>query len=154
DRQVPAFTPGGKWVRCYVNAILRDRRAVGEYQPRRRDNSKDGDVIAGYYPAVVSEPEWGAARAGAKERRYGPDKGQYKGVAKERRERRAERGEPSHQKQTRRVNLFAGLLKDALDGSGYFVQMRQEKARNGRPGWQHDVLITYHAKDGRAGCRS
>ena len=43
--------------------ILRDRRAVGEFQPKGKGRLADGPPIKGYFPAVVSEEEFYAARA-------------------------------------------------------------------------------------------
>jgi hypothetical protein len=64
-----------RWTRSYIALILSDRRAIGEFQPQRRDpdNGKrkqlEGEPIKGYYPAVVSEDEFHAARAGMTERK-------------------------------------------------------------------------------------
>jgi hypothetical protein len=80
------------WNRTYVGQILNDRRAIGEMQPRLRDGTPDGSPIPGYYPAVVTEDEWLAARAAASSRK---NKG----------------GRPG-----KNINLFSGLLKDARDG--------------------------------------
>jgi DNA invertase Pin-like site-specific DNA recombinase len=63
---IPPFC-GEKWAHCSIGFILTDRRALGEYQPRKvSDNKrlKNGEVIPDYYPAVVTEQEWLAARAG------------------------------------------------------------------------------------------
>lgn len=92
----------GYWTRTYIHLILRDRRAVGEYQPRRRrDGKPDGAPIPNYYPAVVTEEEWLAAQGGITQRRRAP-------------------GRVS----TETVNLFAGLLRDAIDGGTYHAATR------------------------------
>ena len=71
--KVPAFGRCGAWRRSYINNILKDRRALGELQPkRRRDRKADGDPIPNYFPAVVGEEEWLAARAGAAQRKKSP----------------------------------------------------------------------------------
>jgi DNA invertase Pin-like site-specific DNA recombinase len=80
------------WNRTYISQVLNDRRAVGEFQPRLTDGTTDGKPIPNYYPAVITEDQWHAARAGAASRR---NKG----------------GRPN-----KNVNLFSGLLKDARDG--------------------------------------
>jgi DNA invertase Pin-like site-specific DNA recombinase len=109
DDKVPSFGPAGRWVRGYVGLLLRDRRTVGEYQPRtgrghRRE--KDGDAIAGFFPAVVTEAEWNAARAGAAERRTKPGR-----IGKH-------------------VNLWTGILKDAHSGEPYYPFTRnRDQAR-------------------------
>jgi DNA invertase Pin-like site-specific DNA recombinase len=98
---VPSFGPAGHWNASYVGAILKDRRAVGEFQPRRRrDRKPEGPPIADYYPAAVTEEEFYAARAGAAQRRN----------------KRGRAG--SH------INVFAGLLKNALAGDSYYCAVR------------------------------
>jgi DNA invertase Pin-like site-specific DNA recombinase len=57
----------GRWSRSYVGLILRDRRALGELQPRTRHQTVEPPIV-GYYPAVVTEAEWRAVRAFAKRR--------------------------------------------------------------------------------------
>ncbi len=61
----PPYNPkriGEGWRSSYINRILRTRAVIGEFQPHRfdvdeltdeRKRVKDGDPIAGYYPAVV-----------------------------------------------------------------------------------------------------
>jgi DNA invertase Pin-like site-specific DNA recombinase len=94
----------GKWTRPYVALILNDRRAVGEYQPRKLDGSPDGPPIAGYFPAAVTEDEWLLARAG-QEWRLGKDK----------------KGRAIAARQGKYVNVFKGLLKHARDGEGWVL---------------------------------
>jgi DNA invertase Pin-like site-specific DNA recombinase len=102
-RRRSAFS--GRWTRSYVALILRDRRAVGEMQPRKQDGTPDGDPIKGYFPAAVTEAQWNAARAGAVERGRKPGRtsGKY-------------------------VNLFSGLLKDARTGEAYHMVLRTTPA--------------------------
>jgi DNA invertase Pin-like site-specific DNA recombinase len=86
----------GHWTRSYVAKLLNDRRLVGEYQPytgRGKKRRPDGPPVPGYYPAVWTEEEWYAARAGVAGRRNRP-------------------GRPAAE----RVNVFTGLLRDARDG--------------------------------------
>jgi DNA invertase Pin-like site-specific DNA recombinase len=92
-----AFGPSGRWNRISVWSILSDRRVLGELQPTR-DGKPDGQPIPGYYPAVVGEAEFALARAGQQRRTngHGP-------------------------KQRQHLNLFAGLLRHARDGSGFCV---------------------------------
>lgn len=103
---------GGKaphWTRSYVGKILIDRRAIGEYQPRKgregRGRKPDGPPVPGYYPAAVTEREWLAARAALAGRRI-------------------KAGRPP----AGRVNLFAGLLTDARTGGG--VHLRDKGPRS------------------------
>jgi DNA invertase Pin-like site-specific DNA recombinase len=96
EDKVPAWGRSGVWVRAYVAKILKDRRALGEYQPRGKGRKPDGDPIPGYFPAAVTEEDFKRAREGAEERRRKPGR------------------VGSH------INLFAGLLKDARCGESYF----------------------------------
>lgn len=120
---------GGHWNGSYVRIILSDRRAMGEYQPKRnRGRELDGPPIPGYFPAAVTEDEWLAAKAGTTQRLN-------------------HRGRTSKD----HVNLFSGLLKNALGGDSYHVVVRPPS--NGR-GSTERVLINGAAREGRAKCRS
>lgn len=82
----------GRWTDAYVGKILSSRAAMGEFQQKTRDGLPVGEPIS--IPAAVSEEEWHAARAGCEERRH-------------------HKGRVSYD----RVNLWSGLLTDALSGS-------------------------------------
>jgi DNA invertase Pin-like site-specific DNA recombinase len=86
----------GVWHDDFIDLLLNDRRAVGEYQPRNADKSPAGDVIEGYYPAVVTAEQFALARAGQ--------------------ESRKKKNRPRDRKY---VNVFRGLLVNALDGEGF-----------------------------------
>jgi DNA invertase Pin-like site-specific DNA recombinase len=121
---VPAFGESGHWTRAYVGLILKDRRVLGDFQPRKRDGSTDGPPILNYYPAAISETGFYAARAGAGSRR---------------------------QKQGRignRVELFSGLLRNAREGDSYYVATRTDGGKHSR------VLVNTNAAEGRAKCYS
>jgi hypothetical protein len=60
---------GAHWSRTYIALILKDRRALGGFQPRLRNGDKAGAVIKDYYPAVVTEDEWDATRNGVRQRK-------------------------------------------------------------------------------------
>jgi DNA invertase Pin-like site-specific DNA recombinase len=66
-KEHPPMGNCGKWIEAYVRLILRSRSALGEYQPRRRDQGgrvvADGSPVQGYYPAVVTEQEYLQAQA-------------------------------------------------------------------------------------------
>jgi DNA invertase Pin-like site-specific DNA recombinase len=101
----------GKWSRAYLSKILRDRRAVGEFQPCRREGHKkvpDGDPVPGYFPAVVSESDWLATRAAASERRDKPGR-----LGKNINDKPGRLG--------KNINLFSGLVKHARDGDTYMM---------------------------------
>jgi DNA invertase Pin-like site-specific DNA recombinase len=105
--KVPAFGKSGEWGRVYVSKILCDRRAVGDYQPRKgKKQLPDGDLVPGYYPAAVSEAEYLAARAGMAERKKTPGR----------------TGEHT-------VNVFAGILLSARDGKPFHLLGRLEKQK-------------------------
>lgn len=84
------------WSAALVHKILTSRATVGEYQPHRGrpgDRVPDGPPIRGYYPPVVDEATFRAAR---------------RTLEKNTTLNRGRRG--------RHVNLFARLLKDARSG--------------------------------------
>jgi DNA invertase Pin-like site-specific DNA recombinase len=118
---VPPLGPAGHWARSYVAKLLTTRTVLGEYQPRQgrgKGRKPDGEPILGFYPAIATEDQWHAARAAMAARRQ-------KG------------GRPSV-----RVNLFAGLLKDARDGGG--IQQAHKHTRR---------LASYRANNGLPGTR-
>lgn len=121
---VKPFGTAPHWARSYVSAILLDRRVMGEIQFRNKDGSNDGEPLAGYYPAIISETEWLAARAGAGARR---NKATRMG---------------------KHLSLFAGLIRDARDGGTYFEVTRTDGGEPSR------VLMNSNAWAGRAKCVS
>jgi DNA invertase Pin-like site-specific DNA recombinase len=125
--KVPAFGKGA-WSRPYIYNILRDRRAVGELQPRFRDGKPDGDPIPGYYPACVTEAVWQDARVAMLTR----DTGQK---VRRRAGRHSEHG----------INLFEGLIFNALDGDAYYCATKKEA---GKPVWRRN-LITARSTTGK-----
>jgi DNA invertase Pin-like site-specific DNA recombinase len=114
----------GKWSRSYVGLLLKDRRAIGAYQPCRRDGTPEGDPITGYYPAAVTEEEFHAARSGAAERQCKPGR-----IGKH-------------------VNVFAGLLRNARDGDTYYTVTRVDRKIPAR------VLVNNAGFQGRSACWS
>jgi len=124
----------GRWNRMYVRSILLDRRAIGEYQPRTQGGKPDGLPLTSYFPPVVSEEEFYAARAGMASRKQ--KQGRIgKGVA----------------------CVFGGLLHDALDASGgtYCVSSRVTRDRKD-PSQSRTryVLVNSAYAAGRATCVS
>jgi DNA invertase Pin-like site-specific DNA recombinase len=76
---LPPFTASqknasGLWANSSIAHILRSRAVLGEYQPHqlvsvKEEGGKDtrtrqpvGDVIAGYFPAVITEDQWYSAQ--------------------------------------------------------------------------------------------
>lgn len=124
--RVPPIGTAEYWARSYVAKILSNPAVIGQYQPHRGRGKKrqpDGDPVPRYYPAVVSEKEWYAARAAVASRR-------------------GRAGRPMKD----RVNVFAGLLFDAR-GGGAMQQANKGKKGGGR------VLVSYRAVQGVAGSR-
>jgi DNA invertase Pin-like site-specific DNA recombinase len=109
------------WTHSYVGHILKSRQVLGEYHPHRRENGKrvsDGEPNTGYYPAIITEEEWYAARAATATRT---------GKAG-----RLPKGE---------INIFAGLIHDAL------TQGRMHRAHYHMGGHQ-PTLVSYHVRNG------
>lgn len=96
--KVPTFGRSSAWNPSSVYKIVHSRAAVGEYQPRRKKGREaDGEPVAGYFPAVVTDAEWWAATAALKSRHEGG------------------------RRSVRHFNPFAGLLTDARDGGKLYV---------------------------------
>lgn len=102
----------GIWTRPYVVSIIRGREAVGEL------TTKTGQILP--IPAAITEDEWLAAQAGRAERNKHRGRSREKGP----------------------VNLFQGMLTDALTGDSYFAITRQGRGRQWR------VIVNSGAKDG------
>jgi DNA invertase Pin-like site-specific DNA recombinase len=85
------------WGESYVAKILSNRAVLGEYQPHtRRGGQKrkpEGDPIPSYFPAVISEQDWYAARAELARRKSKPGR-----LSKD------------------FINPFQGLLRDVRTG--------------------------------------
>jgi DNA invertase Pin-like site-specific DNA recombinase len=116
----PPMGRSGRWLRSYVAQILADRRPLGEYQPRNRNEQPDGAAIPNYFPGVITEAEWHAARATIGPRDLPPTR------------------------ITNRVNLFTGLLKDARDGHLGFHRVAGGRNRD------FDVLVNDSYKEALA----
>jgi DNA invertase Pin-like site-specific DNA recombinase len=99
---------GGKWNASTVGALLRDRRVLGEYQPRTREGKMAGDPIPGYFPEVVKEEDFLAAGAAIS----------------------ARRGRPGRADCT--IGLFGGLVTNARDGEAYYISARPPSGGRGK----------------------
>jgi DNA invertase Pin-like site-specific DNA recombinase len=105
--KVPPIGRSEHWAPSYVSKILNNRATIGEYQPRKRRGQKretDGKPVPGYYPAVITEDEFYAARARCEARR---------GIV--------------GRQQTNRVNIFSGLLRNARDGGNFKINDKGKK---------------------------
>lgn len=123
--KVPVVGKGAYWARSYVEKLLTSRAILGEYQPHTRRGGHrrpDGDAIADYFPRIISDEEWHAAR-GAMLSRKG------KG------------GRPSV-----RINLFAGVLKDAVSGGALHMLNKGKKGSG-------PILSSYMAINGVEGAK-
>jgi DNA invertase Pin-like site-specific DNA recombinase len=133
----PPIGRGDNWSASFVSKVLRDRSVLGEYQPHvSRDGKRipEGNPIAGYFPAVVTEDEFNASRAAMMARRH-------KG------------GRPS-----KAVNLFAGLLRDARTpdlkrrkGDGSIVVPCRFHVLNKGPDNGGKLLVSYGGAQGIPG---
>jgi DNA invertase Pin-like site-specific DNA recombinase len=123
--RVPGFGWLGRWSRTYVTRILTDRRALGEFLPRRRDGTADGEPIVGYFPRVVDEPEWEAAMVGLAQRLK-------------------VRGSIGRTV----VNVFAGLLRHARDGDRFYLASKPRRDKGSPPGGKRHVLINARHVEG------
>jgi DNA invertase Pin-like site-specific DNA recombinase len=118
-----------KWSRGYVGKLLKDRRVLGELQPRKADRSKAGPPIKNYYPAAIDKALFKAARAGCADRKL----------------RRGAVG--------KHVNVFSGLVVSALDGESYSCTASLGPGQRGKRPWQR-VLKNTASIQGRAKCRT
>lgn len=136
---VPPFTEDGHWCRAYLASILKDRRALGELQPKGRGRKPDGPPVKDYFPAVVTEDEWLRARQAAAGRR----------------KKAGRTGD--------RVSLFSGLIVNARDGGSYFTTVRKAILKKDRKkdkkdretdGVSQATLINTASAEGRTPCFS
>jgi DNA invertase Pin-like site-specific DNA recombinase len=122
----------GSWTKAYVHKLLNDRRTLGEFQPLKADGSPDGTLLANYFPAVITEAEWDAARAGAI-RRFVENR----------------LGERKFNNSSKHVDVFAGLMRDARDGGAIFCTTRTVPGRRAGAGRHSRVLINANGREGR-----
>src|SRR5262249_39431950 len=76
EEGVAGFGTSDGWTPAYVYKILNDRRVLGEQQPRDRKGKPTGEVIANYYPVIVSDETFALARAGQLARKVPRQAGQ------------------------------------------------------------------------------
>jgi DNA invertase Pin-like site-specific DNA recombinase len=120
----------GRWTKPYVNKVLNDRRAIGEYQ-YRKGYQPDGDPIPNFLPAAVTEEQFLLARA-AQEQRLDYDK----------------RGRSLMPREVRYVNVFKGLCRHARDDEGFVLHNKGTQAK------PELSLLTASGNSGRTNCYS
>jgi DNA invertase Pin-like site-specific DNA recombinase len=117
--KVPPIGTAKHWAYSYVAKVLGSRAAMGEYTPRRYEGKHkvvgSEPPIPDYFPVVVTEQQWYATRAAIDQRRR-------------------KRGRDA----VRVVNLYSGLLRDAIDGGSVHL--------DGHSGVRY--LSAYNAKIG------
>lgn len=104
SEKVPTLGAQGKrsataWTATVVYHVLTSRATIGEFQPhvgRGRDRKPFGEPLKNYFPAVVSQRLFWEVQQGL-----------------------AGRGRTFKGKRGNRINLFAGILKDARSGSTF-----------------------------------
>lgn len=124
--KVPPVGRLGKWAPGTIRHWLRSRSVLGEYQPTTRGRGErklDGEPIQGYYPAIVDEKTWALARSVVIARTV--HRGKYGAY----------------------VNVFAGLLHDAVHGGSYYAMSSVT-----RQGQRNRYIINHEGKDGRQAC--
>ncbi|MDP1803648.1 MAG: recombinase family protein, partial [Acidimicrobiales bacterium] len=121
---VKPFGRTADWTRAYISKLLSDRRVLGELRPTVKGKPV-GEPLTKYYPAILTEGEWLTARAGMGQRRNRPGR-----VSAE------------------RVNVFAGLLREARAGDAYQMTGRVS-ANPGRPPRAFQVLVNANSTNGR-----
>lgn len=93
------FARSGCWNQAFLHRLLTSRKAVGELQLLRA-GKPDGDPIANYFPAIITEDLYYRAQAGLRQRRR----------------HRGRRGKWE-------LNLFAGLMFNCEDGDAIHCQL-------------------------------
>jgi DNA invertase Pin-like site-specific DNA recombinase len=97
-----------QWYESYIIRILNSRSVLGEFQPCTRDGTKSvpqGDPLRDYYPAIIREADFVAARRAIDSRALG-----FKRTGKD------------------IPNIFGKLIRNARDGSGWLYIPAKKKA--------------------------
>jgi DNA invertase Pin-like site-specific DNA recombinase len=124
--KVPTIGKKNWWSKSSVAKLLSNPAVIGVYQPfkgRGKNRRPDGDAIPDYFPAIISQEEWDAARG-----------------ALENRKQKGGRVSAQH------INVFANLLRDARD-QGSMHQKNSGEGNGGR------TLVSYRAAQGVIGSR-
>ncbi len=129
NRTTPPIGRAPHWARSYVRRILADRAVLGEYQPRRIVEGRRepaGDPVPDYWPRVVSDEVYYAARAAVAGRRTAAGPRGFE-VA----------------------NLFTGLLRGGRDGLALHLRLRGRSRR--RPSHGQRIVVSAGALRGQPG---
>jgi DNA invertase Pin-like site-specific DNA recombinase len=102
-----------RWYTQFLTRLLRDRRVLGEFQPRGRDRVPDGPPIDDYFPRVVSEQEWAAAQDAIERRCRRPRLGDKPPKHRYRPRPRRDRDQTTRSNQ---INVFQRLVYNARSG--------------------------------------
>ncbi len=138
--KVPPF--GRKpWNTSYLKLMLKSRTTFGEFTPRtgRGSSAKrkpDGQPIANYYPAAITEDVWFAAQEAMKKRTQQAGDGEQK---------RGVGGRPSKEI----VNVFSAMLQDARTGERLHLRQYAERAGKDRKVLRH-YIAPYAGTEHRA----
>jgi hypothetical protein len=124
--KVPTIGTKNWWSKSSVAKLLSNPAVIGVYQPftgRGKKRRPDGDPIPGYFPAIIAQEEWDAARGALESRKLKGGRVSLK-----------------------HVNVFANLLRDSLDGATLHLKDNGE-GKGGR------TLVSYKAAQGVIGSR-
>ena len=105
----PTIGRSGRWDSNTIYKILRGRVVLGEFQPRRKEGTRDvpeGRPVANFYPPVVTETEWLSAQAAISGRKN-------------------KRGRPT----VGFMNLFVGLVFDSESCRPLSIKSKYKKGK-------------------------
>jgi DNA invertase Pin-like site-specific DNA recombinase len=123
EKVPPVAYKATTWTKPFVRRTLRGRAVLGEFQPKGAGRKPDGDPAKGYFPAVIDEDLWNKVQGAIATRRTPGNRG----------------------RDTGKVNVFRGLLFDALDGGSYTLWPRRIGGKNV---WG---VVSKHGRDGSGG---
>ena len=141
ENKLPPFEPQGsrlknkvyKWSPSTIAKTLHNRACIGEYQPFK-NHKAHGQPIKSYYPSVIDEDTFLLAQHGLLQR-----------CRIENRKRKPKGGRYSNE-----VNLFSGLMFNAIDGDKieyrYFQAVRKRKGSKPISKYVNSLALVAQAK--------
>lgn len=127
DAKIPSFSPGKPWNRTYVLRMLKNRQALGEFQPCGPGRKPEGEPIPDYFPSVVSVDEYNRALSKIRERR------QFRGSVG-----------------LKTTNVFAGILHNArVAGDNYILSSAKSESPGPSGTRTYPVLVNNSGMEGR-----